>query len=83
MNPSSEFLNIRVILSHPSPQTSQLVIMQYELFYCLSCFNAGYVTQLTGHRQVEHKQEKKKKKKKVLETQGDTGEAGVTAVTLD
>ena len=82
MNPSSEFLNIRVILSHPSPQTSQLVIMRYQLFYCLSCFNAGYVTKLIDHRQVEHKQEKKMKKK-VLETQGDTGEAGVRAVTLD
>ena len=56
--------------------------MRYQLFYCLSCFNAGYVTKLIDHRQVEHKQEKKMKKK-VLETQGDTGEAGVTAVTLD
>lgn len=79
MNPSSEFLNIRVILSHPSPQTSQLVIMRYQLFYCLSCFNAGYVTKLIDHRQVEHKQEKKNEEK----SSGDTGEAGVTAVTLD
>lgn len=58
-NPSSEFLNIRVVLTHPYAQTSQLIIMQYELFYCMSCFDADYVTKLTDHRQVEHQQEKK------------------------
>ena len=68
-------------MSHPYAQTSQLIIMQYELFYCMSCFNADYVTKLTD--QTSRTSTRKKMKKKVLETQGDIGEAGVTAVTLD
>ena len=47
----------------------------------MSCFNADYVTKLTD--QTSRTSTRKKMKKKVLETQGDTGEAGVTAVTLD